>query len=243
MRKFSHVLVAAFVVVSSTVPCGSAFSQHQGILLRSPRNFPTCLCNLPDATLDDASNEKITNIDDYSFKKQVSPILKTLQLAGFSFLLALLVISWEDLSMAHPMRQSLAARPLDSTVRGMAFGQRERQMLQIDIEPEQLQSIPSYNEVMLKHRTERVPSWEGRAVTRQDVHDAVRTVQRALLLLDESKTLATEYEWDSLATSIRSPLLHSELEEACGILKRADGFLSVEARDEVGFNWGRWVQS
>jgi len=170
--------------------------------------------------------------------KKPSTALMTLQLTAFSFLTAVSLITWEDLSNSHPMRQSTASQPLGSTVRGMAFGWQERQLLQSDIEPEQLQAIPSYNEVMLKHRTLRVRSWETGEITKQDVQKAVRTIQLALIFLDECKYLANNYEWDSLASSIRKPILHSELEEACGILKRANGFLSVEARDEVGFDWG-----
>lgn len=242
MRMFSNAFISGVVfVMINTWRSGSALSQPNRIRhppQQSPSGFSK---NVPASTLHASSSDE--NIDDYrSVMKNISPVLKTLQLTGFSFLLALLVISWEDLSMAHPMRITMATQPLESTVRGLAFGNGERQRLQLDIEPEQLLSIPSYNEVMLKHRTQRVPSWEGRVVSRQDIQNAVRTIQLALLFLDECKTLANEYEWDSLATYIQKPILHSDMEQACGILKRADGFLSVEARDEVGFDWGRWVQ-
>jgi hypothetical protein len=176
---------------------------------------------------------------------QESPIWKTLQLVGFSFLLSILVISWEDLSMAHPLRQSISSEPLTSTVRGLAFGELERQKSNQlnEFESEQMQAIPSYNEVMLQHRTERVAVWnEKTAVTKLDVQQSVRTIQRSLLLLEECKALANDYEWESLLNKIsQSPLFHSELEQACNTLQRATGFLSPEARAEVGFDWGRLV--
>jgi hypothetical protein len=236
MRNFWNLLPICIVIVISSVPKGSAFCQNRGILPRSFSKFPRRFFQVSeDNTPSKDGNEKRS---DGSFTKEIAPILKILQLASCSALLAILLISWEDLSMAHPIRQSMSSETFGSTVRGMAFGLRERQLLQADIEPEQLQSIPSYNEIMLKHRTERVPSW-GEAITKLDVQRAVRTIQLALQYLDECKNLANDYEWDRLATSIHNPLLNSQLDEACGILKRADGFLPTDARTEIGFDWGR----
>jgi hypothetical protein len=168
---------------------------------------------------------------------------ETLKLVGASFLVALLVISWEDVSMSHPMRTYMASshpQPIGaSTVRGLAFSQRDRQLMEADMEPQALKEIPSLSEVSLKHRMERIPTWdETRPMTRQDVELAVQTIQKALVYLGECKILANNYEWDDLTTHIRGPLLHSEMEEASDLLKRANGFLSTEARDEIGFEWG-----
>ena len=65
-----------------------------------------------------------------------------------------------------------------------------------------------------------------------------RTCSDALQYLDTCKQQANDYDWDLLTESIRNPILHSEMEDACNLLKRANEFLSVEARDEVGFDWG-----
>ena len=191
------------------------------------------------------------------------------KLIAASFLVSLLLIAWEDLSMIHPMRIATAnvvAQPLQSkqelltqslmgfgrsTVNGMAFGRGQRESLQLDLEPEALRHIPSYNEVMLRHRTERVPLWKTETkevstqsssnsiIGRRDVEVAVRTLQNSLVFLLEAKDLANNYEWDQLTSHIRSPILNSELEQACIVLKQAKGVLSLEARDEVGFLWGR----
>jgi hypothetical protein len=149
-----------------------------------------------------------------------NPFFETLKLVGASFLMALIVISWEEISMSHPMRTYMASsQPQQiigaSTVRGLAFSQRDRQLMEVDMEPQVLKEIPSYSEVMLKHRMERVPTWdETRPMTRQDVELAVQTIQKALVYLGECKTLAKNYEWDDLTTHIRGPLLHSEMEQA-----------------------------
>ena len=175
MKTKSHFSVLSLFATMAVV---SAFTQQQGTIAQISK-YPTAAQRCPfrlDASIDD-SNE-VGSSGSSSFMKEVAPLLQTVQLAIFSFTIAILVISWEDLSMAHPMRQSIAAAPLESTVRGMAFGQRERRLLEVDYEPEQSQPIPSYNEVMLQHRTERVPSWASTTtIVEDDVRSAVRTIQ------------------------------------------------------------------
>jgi hypothetical protein len=177
---------------------------------------------------------------DFSSLKILLPLLKVVQLVFASFVLALGLIGWEDLSMIHPMRQEEQLGYSywgSSTVNGLAFGRRQRELLQ-DLEPEELQSIPSYNEVLLEHRTERVPQWQIHSIVSQDVRDSVSTVQKSLLYLQECKTIAKNYDWEGLAAAVQHPLLHDELSKACGLLKNADQFLSLEARNEIGFDWG-----
>jgi hypothetical protein len=144
-----------------------------------------------------------------------------------------------------------------STVRGLAFGATEREALPLDLESDILHPMPSYNEVMLQHRTQRVPMWnqfvkQARSsssstttttsarptIYKQDVEHAVQTVQRALILLGDCKELAKNYAWEDLAQNLRSPLLRSELDQSASLLKQATEFLSTDARNEVGFDWG-----
>lgn len=147
--------------------------------------------------------------------------------------------------MSHPMRQYHAATTQQqsiwsSTVRGLGFGKLERQsLLDSNYEPGQLtESIPSYNEIMLKHRTERIPIMrDGATITEVDVKESVSTIQRAIMYIEECKALAKEYEWETLSTKLKEPILHSELETACYTLKGADMYLSGEAREVVGFDW------
>jgi hypothetical protein len=170
--------------------------------------------------------------------KKPSDLLQIVQLISASFVMAMLLVSWEDISMTHPMRQQQEESYHwgSSTVKGMAFGQAQRLHLS-DLEPQISQSIPSYNEIMLEHRAERIPKWQSLSITEQDVQDSVSTVQKSLLHLYQCKSLAKNYDWEGLSIAVRHPLLHEQLEQACSMLKNADKFLSSDARDEVGFEW------
>eukprot|EP00980_Cylindrotheca_fusiformis_P007624 scaffold1599_cov115-Cylindrotheca_fusiformis.AAC.9 len=170
--------------------------------------------------------------------RNLSGVVQVVQLVAASWLLAILLVSWEDISMAHPMRQNqeVSYRWGTSTVKGLAFGQAQRLRL-LDQEPQISHSIPSYNEIMLEHRTERIPSWQLSSISKNDVQTAVANVQRSLLFVNECKSLAKKYDWDGLSTAVRSPLLHEDLAQACNLLKDADKFLSSDARDEIGFEW------
>ena len=184
--------------------------------------------------------------------------IEALKLVIFSSVIAVLFVGWEDLSMAHPLRSNLlpltASAPASntrtlpsfgqSTVRGLGFGMPERQK-SIELEKEITQeesslSVRSYNEVLLEHRAERIPSW----ISEQDisltmVKEATRTIQLSLLQLQQCQNLAANYEWDKLSQELQDPLLHSRLEKACSVLKRApDNLLSIDARDDIGFDWG-----
>ena len=202
-------------------------------------------------------------------------LLTILQLAFACMGMSILLISWEDISMSHPMRiessvllsSSSPSSPTSptsshskssfytssefpllwgrSTVRGLASGGRERQAITAaaDLESSTYENLPSYNEVMLTHRMDRIPLWntkEGDKVitTRKDVVDSVRSVQLALLRIRDCEELARNYEWDQLIASLNENILRSDLQNACYILKSADTFLSREARDEIGFDWG-----
>jgi len=193
------------------------------------------------------------------------------QLIFASVGMSILLISWEDISMSHPMRiessvllssssSTLSPRSPSSlfvpsgfllqwgrsTVRGLASGGQERQAITkaADLESSTYNNLPSYNEVMLAHRMERIPLWnkeEGdkvTATTRKDVVDSVRVVQLALLRIRDCQELARNYEWDELIATLNENALRRDLESACYVLKRADTFLSREARDEIGFDWG-----
>jgi hypothetical protein len=163
---------------------------------------------------------------------------------------AVTMIVWEDVSNSHPMRiylqgatqQQSSTFNLASTVRGLAFGQAERQTILTNglasVEPETtLVNIRSYNEVMLDHRTLRVSTWD-QEVTRISVENAVRELQLALLHVLNCKRLVTSYNWEELSKSLRDPIILTKLDQACDILNRATDYLSLEARSEVGFDFG-----
>lgn len=80
-------------------------------------------------------------------------------------------------------------------------------------------------------------------ITKQDIAEAVRTIQYSLVYLQDCKGLVANYEWDTLKERIQNPeYFGSNLERACYILKMSPNqFLSKDARDEIGFGWGRYV--
>jgi len=99
-------------------------------------------------------------------------------------------------------------------------------------------TIPSYNEIMLEHRVSRVPNWKKEVVTKEDVIDSVDNVIRALETINVLKNISQEYEWETMAQILREPVLTSELQYSCGVLQQARDFLSIDVRQEIGFDWG-----
>ena len=101
--------------------------------------------------------------------------------------------------------------------------------------------LPSYNEIMLQHRTTRVPSWrqdQDIIITKEDVMGAVESIVQALETINQLKLSAAEYEWDQMLTTLQEPALTTNLQSGCSLLQRSKGFLSSEIRQEIGFDWG-----
>jgi hypothetical protein len=251
---------------------------------------------------------------------RLDELMMTFQLVAASLFFGLVLISWEDVSMSHPMRiesawlggtsisgayvtesgSSLNGLELDpslsstispgttsrwgqSTVRGMGFGQRERYLVTKvagDLESYDFDRLKSYNEVMNDHRTYRVPSFfsqpatskdddwmtgynvgtigagsragpsnqwmakfttmadSNNAISEQDVVSSIDHLKRVVLKLQDCKTLASNYEWEQLRSTINEPTLRGRLNSACYVLKHASNILSSETRDVVGFDWG-----
>ncbi|KAL7471553.1 hypothetical protein ACHAXS_011854 [Conticribra weissflogii] len=94
-----------------------------------------------------------------------------------------------------------------------------------------LQSIPSYNEIMLQHRTERIPRWNRlhfgdfssdefdmtghRATTPkiEELKGAVLQLYRSLEELDDLKLMADEYMWDDMKDRLSATSSISTLNE------------------------------
>ena len=173
-----------------------------------------------------------------SLSAQLAPIWKALQLIGASLVFAIVLIAWEEVSTTHPLRSELSMEPFfGTTVRGLAFGVEERQRMPLDLEPKISQEIPSYNEVMLRHRTQRVPTW-SQSISREEVERSVRTIQLALLHIVECERLASTYKWENLSKEMGNSVITTQLDEACDILNRASEFLSLDVRSEIGFDFG-----
>jgi hypothetical protein len=100
-----------------------------------------------------------------------------------------------------------------------------------------LKGIPSYNEVMERHRKERVPQWAQKA-DKQGFLDAIGNIYLALDATNQLKTVAQDYDWDGLRDLIRSPVLSHDLQQAASVLRGATDMLPSDARSEIGFDWG-----
>lgn len=182
------------------------------------------------------------------------------QVLGSSFMalgMALALITWETISydFALPSRQTRSAvvqeelyhSPLNSvkqqwgkvTVQGMGFGYSERRILAtrsaMDEDSSfQLSDRSSYNEVMLRHRQDRVPSWKQRGDSTSVPESSLHTMLAALESLTELKALALDYQWDILRAALRSELWQTELNEAAARLRLTNDLTS----SVIGFDWG-----
>lgn len=174
------------------------------------------------------------------------------EFAGFlaySAAAACLLISWEDLTCRYVLpsrhRTSLLSLPDHhqswgaATVRGLGFGVTERQLLLLSQPPhggsnqDPLVNLPSYNEIMLHHRTETVPQWK-KVPTEQTVQDAIHTVTTSLQKVWKLQDMANDYQWENVRSDLRVPPL-SDLPTAATVLFRQG---DAEQKAVIGFDWG-----
>jgi hypothetical protein len=156
-----------------------------------------------------------------------------------SFLLSLLLLTWEDYTCSYTLpSRSRVDLPLSpswgaSTVHGLGFGRDERLQLlqrQITANSDDLWHIPSYNEVGLEHRQERVARW--RSVDELvDVSVPIHTLCQILQTIVELQGLAENYQWDNLRTVLHTAPV-SKLEAAASSLRKLD------PDAVIGFDWG-----
>jgi len=152
-----------------------------------------------------------------------------------SLLVALVWIQWESVlcSSTLPSRQTTSLVKENSwgasTVKGLAFGESQR--LGLDYQDDLVHVVPSYNEIMLQHRQQRVPRWKYSDMPRsQAAHLLLDCLARVQTLQDE----AGDYQWTTVSKALRSPPL-SQLEPAASALRTL-----VDTKEEqvVGFDWG-----
>jgi hypothetical protein len=158
-----------------------------------------------------------------------------------SFLVALLILSWENYTCSNtlPSRHTTSLKK-DSwganTVRGLAFGKAQRLSL---ADPDELVYIvPSYNEVMLQHRQERVPRWRTIA-DQATVAQSYHTLLECLTVVQNLQESVSDYQWDTVRIALRSaPLL--QLEPAASALRATVDRDAIRAGGDavVGFDWG-----
>ena len=150
----------------------------------------------------------------------------------YSFLSALLILSWEDYACSYILpsrtRTSLVNKQYwgASTIHGMGFGLSERQRL---VTKDEMDLLPSYNELMLQHRQERVKRWKDNSSLASA--DAIHTLCECLRAVWKMKNMANDYQWDNLRHAIRDqPLV--DLEMAASRLR------TLDPDNVIGFDWG-----
>lgn len=185
-----------------------------------------------------ATESSLDSIKQASFERQFAELTGFLAL---SFAAACLLISWEDLtcSLVLPSRHRTSLslyQPAGhwgaSTVQGMGFGVSERQLLSQSDDP--LGHVPSYNEVMLRHRAETLPRWK-QAPTVKTTQAAIHTVTSSLDMVWKLQDMANDYQWENLRLETHSSPL-SDLSIAAAVLRQVDG--RSELNQIVGFDWG-----
>lgn len=155
---------------------------------------------------------------------------------AYSFAIAILVVSWEDVTCSYVLpsrhRTSLSVQQQQpwgaSTVHGMGFGVNQRDLLL----PDALSNLPSYNEIMLQHRTKTVPRWKE-APTKAAVRAATQTITSSLETVWKLQVMADDYQWDSIRSQLHKPPLQ-DLPAAAAVLRQLEG----DAKETVGFDWG-----
>lgn len=180
--------------------------------------------------------------------QRVKDIMDGLSMIAFSFLMTCLLISWEELTCQYALpsrhRTSISlyqTKPSwgGSTMNGMGFGKMERQMLLDATEQQSFMDsydpmllLPSYNEVMLQHRTETIPHWK-RPVTPSDIRSAIHTYIASIPQLEKLQTMADDYQWEDIRLKLRSSPI-SDLMLQSAVLRQC----SSELNGVVGFDWG-----
>lgn len=119
-----------------------------------------------------------------------------------------------------------------------------------------LQWKPSYNEIMLQHRLERVPRWQkvdsrdqqtSTTPSREEAKAAVWDLYQSLDELDALKIMADNYQWDDIKTILNpnndDSSLRKSLEYSLDILKSVHSNSDSEEEEDdlstiIGFDWG-----
>jgi hypothetical protein len=219
---------------------------------------PMPFSEFPNRILPDKTDEE--NVQDFekSSSRRFSEVSSSymgevIGLVMFSLATALFWIAWEDLTCTYVLpsrhRTSLydektvshTAIPWGArTIHGMGFGLNERLLLgKYDNNHNNhgdsiVEQLPSYNEVMLEHRQQRVPFWK-QTPSPEDVPVAIHILTQSLTKVWELQTMALDYQWNEIRLQLHaSPL--SALSEAVATLRQI--VTGIEEKEVIGFDWG-----
>lgn len=161
-----------------------------------------------------------------------------------SCLVALLVVAWEDVTCTFTLpsrhRTSLQKTSWGAyTVKGLGFGREDRLML-----PYQdgfTDMIPSYNEIMLQHRKDRVPRWRTTSIDQSTIEQAAHTLLECLSVVKNLQAQASDYQWSEIRKALQATPL-TDLEPAASVLRGIVDLplIREESRQYgvIGFDWG-----
>lgn len=164
------------------------------------------------------------------------------------------IISYENFDCANLKPQQAALKK--SSVKGLGYGAQDRiegksDSSLVGSKDESLWDVPSYNEVMLNHRIDRVPRWEkqvGRGFSSvgscQTMEEAAGVTYQSLKIIEDLKTYSKDYNWDEMRDLLNSSTLNENLENACVYLRKnlndstTGSLVDNNPISEIGFDWG-----
>lgn len=96
--------------------------------------------------------------------------------------------------------------------------------------PDESASLPSYNEVMLRHRQERIQQWHaGAQASDSQKAQAIHLLVECYQNLGTLRQYANDYQWTNLRSALREEPWAAKLESAASSLRSVD--------QAVGFDW------
>lgn len=173
------------------------------------------------------------------------------------------LIKYENYDCANLKPQQASLKK--NSVRGLGYGEINRKEGKKDTDvgegEESLWDVPSYNEIMLKHRTKTVPQWRAEersqtsnynmnnfdpASSKRKIQESMKYLEKSLYAILELKKLASDYGWDEMRIILNSPDLNENLQIACSVLRVELDYLQKKTSnlDEnnpsnvIGFVWG-----
>ena len=169
---------------------------------------------------------------------------------------AILISTYEDYDVTHtrPNPSTLRRSSTNSnslvnfwgaSTKGMGWGSSDREDTFEDwygSSAATLQWKSSYNEIMLQHRSERVPRWERTSsianknnaatlATKEELQQAVNQLYKSLDELDELKLMADDYNWDGIKEYLgpkSERILPTALEYSMDVLKTLPSYYAQQ---------------
>lgn len=257
------------LVLSSIISSVRSFQQGYHLVFRPTPTLQ--FWRMPPYTSKSLLRESINPSTDNINTDQVDQDRRTVVLHLFSCITtAVSLVSYENYDCANLKPQQASLRR--NSVEGLGYGKTNRVEGKMDFpvgdgEDGSLWDVPSYNEIMLQHRSDTVPRWRKQqdetlpsssststststslsiSSSTASIENAVDVLYQSLLALLELKLLANDYEWDEMRIVLTSSTLNEDLETACTLLRVAlydttnnlGTLVESNPKNIIGFDWG-----